>query len=137
MYICLAIWASPASLRDVATDELIGLVPVLRRLPRRLDRITTAVEQGTLTTSTRLFADDRDKSFIRAMVSRAVLAFLGATLGIMSVLLLGIHTGPVLIPAAAGHGGTTIFQTFGYLGLFFSLILSMRVISTIIREGIS
>jgi len=129
---------SPASLRDTATDEVIGLLPVLRRLPRRLDRITTALEQGTLTTSTRLFADDRDRGFIRAMISRAVLAFLGATLGIMSVLLLGIHTGPILIPAAAARGsGTTIFQAFGYLGLFFSLVLILRVIITIIREGIS
>ena len=72
------------------------------------------------------------------MVSRVVLAFLGATLGLMSVLLLGIRTGPILIPAAAAAGGgTTIFQAVGYLGLFFSLVLILRVIITIIREGIS
>jgi len=127
--------ASPSSLRDAATDELIGLLPVLRRLPRRLDRITTSLERGTLTTHVRLFADDRDAHFIRAMVSRAVLAFLGATLGIMSVLLLRSRSGPILIPAATGSG-TTILQAFGYLGLFFSLVLILRVIITIIREGI-
>jgi ubiquinone biosynthesis protein len=128
---------SPSSLRETATDELIGLLPVLRRMPRRLDRITTALESGTLTIGTRMLADHRDRHFIRAMVSRAILAFLGAILGVMSVLLLGIRTGPILIPAAAGTGGTTIFQAFGYLGLFFSLVLILRVVITIIREGIS
>jgi hypothetical protein len=55
----------------------------------------------------------------------------------MSALLLGIRTGPVRIPGTAAGGGTTIFQAFGYLGLFFSLVLILRVIITIIREGIS
>ena len=63
----------PASLRDAATDEALGLLPALRRLPRRLDRITTALERGTFTTSVRLLADDRDRHFVRAMVGRAVL----------------------------------------------------------------
>ncbi len=127
---------SPSSLRDAATDELIRLLPVLRRLPRRLDHITTALENGTLTVGIRMLADRGDRHFIRAMISRAVLAFLGAALGIMSVLLLGTRTGPVLIPAAAGSSGTTIFQAFGYLGLFLSLVLILRVIIAIVREGI-
>lgn len=36
----------PASLQEAAADELMGLLPVLRRLPRRLDRITAAAEAG-------------------------------------------------------------------------------------------
>src|SRR5215469_18907179 len=35
---------APASLRDAAADEVLGLLPVLRRLPRRVDRITTSLE---------------------------------------------------------------------------------------------
>src|SRR5215472_15601253 len=67
----------PASLREAATDEVLGLLPVLRQLPRRVDRITASPERGTLTTSVRLLADDRDRQFARSMVGRAVLAFLG------------------------------------------------------------
>ena len=33
----------PGSLRHAATDDALGLLPVLRRLPRRLDRITTSL----------------------------------------------------------------------------------------------
>jgi hypothetical protein len=31
---------APSSLRKAATDEALALLPALRRLPRRLDRIT-------------------------------------------------------------------------------------------------
>jgi ubiquinone biosynthesis protein len=127
---------APASLRDAATDEVLGLLPVLRRLPRRFDRITTSLERGTFITSVRLFADERDRQFIRAMAGRAVLAFLGAAFGVMSVMLIGVHGGPLFFPAAAGTGGTSLFHLFGYVGLFLSLVLILRVIIAIIREGI-
>jgi ubiquinone biosynthesis protein len=127
---------SPASLRDAAADEALGLLPVLRRLPRRIDRITTALERGTLTTSVRLLADDRDRHFIRTMAGRAVLAFLGAAFGIISVMLIGVRGGPLLVPIAAGTGGTSLFHVFGYVGLFFSLVLTLRVVIAITREGI-
>src|SRR6516165_3654641 len=126
----------PASLRDAATDEALGLLPVLRRLPRRLDRITTSLERGTLTTSVRLLADHRDRHFVATMVGRAVLAFLGAAFGITSVMLIGVRGGPLLAPAAAGTGGTSLFHAFGYVGLFLSLVLILRVIIAITREGI-
>lgn len=38
----------PTSLRQAASDELPTLLPVLRRLPRRVDRITGALERGRL-----------------------------------------------------------------------------------------
>jgi ubiquinone biosynthesis protein len=109
---------------------------VLRRLPRRVDRITTSLERGTLTTSVRLLADDRDRQFLRSMVGRAVLAFLGAAFGVISVMLIGIHGGSLLVPTAAGTGGTSLFHVFGYVGLFLSLVLILRVIIAITREGI-
>jgi ubiquinone biosynthesis protein len=127
---------APASLRDAATDEMLGLLPVLRRLPRRFDRITTSLERGTLTTSVRLLADDRDRQFIRTMVGRAVLAFLGAAFGLISVMLIGVRGGPLFLPSSADTGGTSLFHVFGYVGLFLSLVLILRVIIAITREGI-
>ncbi len=46
----------PTSLRQAASDELPTLLPVLRRLPRRADRITSALEHGRLGLGVRLFA---------------------------------------------------------------------------------
>jgi ubiquinone biosynthesis protein len=126
----------PASLRDAGADEALGLLPVLRRLPRRVDRITTSLERGTLTTSVRLLTDNRDRHFVATMAGRAVLAFLGAAFGIISVMLIGVCGGPLFLPIATGTGGTSLFHVFGYVGLFFSLGLILRVIIAITREGI-
>src|SRR5215472_6028498 len=121
---------SPTSLREAATDEALGLLPVLRKLPRRLDRIAASLEHGSLTTSMRVLANESDRQFVGALVGRAVLAFLGATLGIMSVMLIGTHGGPIFFP------GTSLFHLLGYVGLFFSTVLILRVVIAISREGI-
>jgi ubiquinone biosynthesis protein len=89
---------APSSLHEAATDELLTLLPVLRRLPRRLDRITASLERGALTTNVRLFADERDISFAAAIINRAVMEFAGASLGVISAVLLAIQGGPALLP---------------------------------------
>jgi ubiquinone biosynthesis protein len=119
---------SPTSVRQVAVDELLALLPSLRRLPRRLDRIATAAEQGALSVNVRLFADARDTQIVMRLVSQLVLAFLGAAIGLMAVLLLSAAGGPMV-------GSTTsVFDLFGYLGLVVSAVLILRVIVTIARE---
>jgi ubiquinone biosynthesis protein len=119
---------APTSFYQVAVDELLALLPSLRRLPRRLDRIATAAEQGALSVNVRLFADARDTQIVMGMVSQLVLAFLGAAIGLMAVLLLGTAGGPMV-------GSTTsVFALFGYLGLVVSAVLILRVIVTIARE---
>jgi ubiquinone biosynthesis protein len=127
---------TPSSVREVATDELVALLPVLRRLPRRLDRITASLDRGTLSTNVRLLADERDIRLAAAMVNRALMAFIGASLGVLSVGLLAIHGGPVLLPGTAHGHGTGVFRVFGYLGLFFGVVLILRVLVVIAREGI-
>jgi ubiquinone biosynthesis protein len=128
---------APSSVRDTVTDELIALLPVLRRLPRRLDRITASLERGTLGANMRLLVEERDIRLATTMVNRAVLAFIGASVGLLSVGLLAIHGGPVLLPRGAHVGGTSVFRIFGYLGLFFGVVLILRVVVAIAREGIS
>jgi ubiquinone biosynthesis protein len=122
---------APTSVGQVAVDELLAVLPSLRRLPRRLDRIATAAEQGALSVNVRLFADARDTQIVMRLVSQLVLAFLGAAIGLMAVLLLGMAGGPMV-------GRTmSVFGLFGYLGLVVSAVLILRVIVTIAREQAS
>jgi ubiquinone biosynthesis protein len=121
---------APTSLRKAATDELLALLPFLQRLPRRLDRITAALERGQLSANVRLLSDDRDVCVVSRLVSRGVLAFLGVGLSIPSVLLLGLHGGPTLASTI------TAYQLFGYVGLFTSAVLILRVIVAIARERV-
>jgi ubiquinone biosynthesis protein len=123
-------FAAPGSLRKTATDELLTLLPMLRRLPRRLDHLTASLERGTLSVNVRLLSDERDARLISQLVSRAVLAFLGAALGLISVLLLGLKGGPAL------NATLGVYQAFGYAGLFFSVVLILRIVIVIAREGV-
>ena len=92
----LAAQLSPEAIRKTATDELAALVPLLRRLPRRIDRIGGALEDGRLTLSVRLLADPSDRRYLTGLVHQVLLAFLAAAAGIMAVLMIGLHGGPAL-----------------------------------------
>ena len=45
---------SPVNIKDATTKELFELVPLLRRLPRRFDRISASIERGQLSANVRL-----------------------------------------------------------------------------------
>ncbi|MGH9246880.1 MAG: hypothetical protein ACRD29_21715 [Acidimicrobiales bacterium] len=114
----------PESLRQAATDELAALLPVLRPLPRRVARLTTALERGELSMRMRLFADERDRRFVRSVVQQAVLAFLGATTGITAVLLLGTSGGPDITPTVS------LLDVLGFNLLLVSVVLVLRGLLT-------
>ncbi len=119
---------APTSVSQSLTDELAALLPVLRRLPRRVDRITGALEQGRLTVNVRLFADEQDRGFATDLLHQVLLAFLGATAGIMAVFLLGASGGPAVTPEVS------LFHVFGYDLLVVSCILVLRVLFLIFRR---
>jgi ubiquinone biosynthesis protein len=119
---------SPAVVRKTATDELIALVPVLRRLPRRFDRVTGALEQGRLSVNVRLFADERDRRVVTGLTHQFLLAFLGAASGIAAALLLGASGGPQVAP------GVSLNQVIGYNLLVVAGVLVLRVLFTIFRN---
>lgn len=110
------------------TDELHTLLPVLRRLPRRVDRISGALEQGRIAVNVRLFSDERDRRFATTLLHEVLLAFLAATAGIMAVLLLGTSAGPTVAPKV------TLLQVFGYNLLVISAVLALRVLFMIFRR---
>ena len=117
----------PTSLRQAASDELPTLLPVLRRLPHRADRITSALEHGRLGLGMRLFADPRDRRFLTTLVHQILLAFLGATTGIMAVVLLASTGRPNLSPTLS------LLHLLGYNLLVVSAVLILRVLVTIFR----
>ena len=119
---------APASLRDAATSELLTLLPMLRRLPRRADQISAALARGRFTTNLRLFSDPRDVSVVTTLVNRAVLALIGAALGGMSVVMLLTRGSPAVAR------GISLLQLFGYIGLFLSVTLLLRVVLEILRR---
>ena len=118
---------APQSLREAAAGELLTLLPMLRKLRRRADRISAALARGRLTTNLRLFSDPNDVTVITTLVNRAVLALAVAALGVISVIMLSQHTSPAVTR------GVTLVQLFGYIRLFLSTTLILRVVLDILR----
>jgi ubiquinone biosynthesis protein len=119
---------SPRAVQKRAADELGALLPVLRRLPRRFDRITSALEQGKLTLNVRQFADERDRRVVTGLTNQFLLAFLGAAAGITGALLLGVPEGPKVTP------NVSLCQLIGYNLLIVTAVLALRVLFTIFRS---
>jgi ubiquinone biosynthesis protein len=114
---------APVDLKDVAIKEVLELVPLLRRLPRRFDRITAAIERGQLSANVRLLADPRDQEVVSGYLHQALVCVLAATAGIMAVVLLASQGGPLL------SQGVRLYAVFGYNLLVISAVLAIRVLS--------
>jgi ubiquinone biosynthesis protein len=127
----LAARLGPASLKEVAAEEVTSLLPMLRRLPRRVDRIAAALEGGRLNVNVRALADERDRKVITGWVQLGVLTVLAATAGFMAVALLALKGGPAMTPAIG------LYQFLGYCLLVICALLALRVLAAVFRTGSS
>jgi ubiquinone biosynthesis protein len=122
---------TPETLQELARQELVSLAPLLRRVPRHADRLATLVERGDLRANVSLFRDAEDVRVVTRLVNRAVLAFLGGVVGVISVVLVGVKGGPPFT------GKTSLYEFFGYFGLFCSTVLVLRVLVAVLRDGLN
>jgi ubiquinone biosynthesis protein len=122
---------APATLEEFAREELIRMGPLLRRLPRRLDRMANQIERGNLRARVSLFSDAHDERVVTKLVNRTVLALAGGVVGIIGAMLIGVRGGP---PFA---GDTSLYEFFGYFSLFCSVVLIMRVIVSVLHDGVN
>jgi ubiquinone biosynthesis protein len=118
---------TPDMLRKTMADELIALLPMLRRLPRRIDRIGGALEAGRLSVNVRLFADAADRQHVTSLLHQVLLTFLAAASGIMAVMLIGLHGGPAITRTVS------LYAFFGYCLLVVAAILAVRVLVLVFR----
>ncbi|MEU4210571.1 AarF/UbiB family protein [Streptomyces sp. NPDC026206] len=112
------------SLTRTMAQEALSLVPMLRRLPRRAERISTALEEGRLSVRVRLLADERERRFLSGLIHQILVTLLAACTGLMGVLLavFGTGRGPHVTASLE------LFPLIGYHMLAVSAILTLRVL---------
>ncbi|MET7294819.1 AarF/UbiB family protein [Streptomyces griseoloalbus] len=120
---------TPTQLSRSLAEETAAVLPMLLRLPRRAERISSALEQGRLNINVRLLADERDRRFIRGIVRDVLLTFLGGLTGVLGMLLLSTRGGPRVA------GSLRLFDVFGYNMLLISSVLVLRVLFTITKPS--
>ncbi len=118
----------PATHERALRNEVLTQLPILRRLPRRVEQLVTTIEDGRLAVRVSLYGDAADRRFLGALVGRATLAFIAASLGVTAVMLESVPNGPPFV------SGVTMFHALGYFGLLSSAVLTMRVIVAIARD---
>ena len=121
----------PETIKDAMQAEAVRQLPRLRRLPQRLDDLLGQAGRGRLTARVSLLADDEDLKKFTRLADRAILAILSAALGVGSALVLDARSGPTLTSTI------TLNEILGYIGLAVALILMLRVVAAIIRDGLT
>ena len=118
----------PASIAHALNDEFLSVLPIVKRLPHRLDRLSGNLADGRFGMNIRMFADPRDRSFLRGLIDLAVITFLAGVFGVMAAMLLSSATGPRLTDTL------TLFQMFGYLFMLVSGMLTLRALFDVLRR---
>lgn len=121
----------PKTVEQALRDELLTQLPVLHRLPRRLEQLSSLVERGDLRLRVDLFESEAGRGLVLAVFGRLTLAFVGATFGLMSVGLLGLASGPALTDSLS------LFQFLGYVGLLLSAVLLLRVVVGVAHDRVA
>lgn len=119
----------PQAIRRTLTDELTVLLPMLRRMPRRIDRITAALEEGRLSVHVRPLSDAQDQRTVGGMLHQVLLTVMASTVGLMAVIMIGREGGPALTETIS------VFEFIGYMLLAVALILALRVLVVIFRPA--
>ncbi|WP_460827990.1 hypothetical protein [Nostocoides australiense] len=112
-----------AEFRQQATGQLAQALPMLRRLPPRLDRITDQLDSGRLALTVHPISSLADARLARGLVREVITGVLCAALTICGVALLIAGGGPRLY-------GTV--DALGYLGgvlLLFGFVLGARLLA--------
>jgi ubiquinone biosynthesis protein len=110
------------SVAEAVRAEVFDALPLLRRVPRHLDRIATGLQRGSLSIHARPLADPRDVQLLAGFVERVILALLATGTAIASVLLLATPGGPQVA------NDFSAYQLIGTIGLFAAIIIGMRAI---------
>ncbi|HEU4547183.1 MAG TPA: AarF/UbiB family protein [Microlunatus sp.] len=110
------------SFREAIDNELLSLVPLVRRLPRRINKITEDLELGRTTLNLRVLADPRDRSFLLGVTQQIVVAILAAAATLAAVLLLVATGSPMLAPTIG------LYPIMGFCLLFIGFVLALRAL---------
>ena len=120
---------TPSSIRSQAEAEVISLLPVLRRLPRRLDKIAADLEKGELSFGVRLLGDAADRHFLSSLTHQLVVALLASAATVGAIVLLTAQNGPMFTPSIG------FYQLLGFGLLFVGSVLALRALVLVFRHA--
>jgi ubiquinone biosynthesis protein len=119
----------PATAGEFVMQEWAEIGPLLRRVPRHLDRVARLAENGQLTARIRLFAFPEEVSTVERLLNRVVLTLLTIGLGGVSVALLTAEGGPEVAGIQV-----RVFELLGWATAAFATLLLLRILLGVLRS---
>ncbi|MBL1099300.1 ABC1 kinase family protein [Streptomyces coffeae] len=122
--------SSMSSVLHIAAQEVMSVLPMLRRLPRRAERISASLEEGRLGVRVRLLSDARERRFVSGLIHQVTVTLLATCTGLMGVMLVVFGTGKG--PRVSQQ--LELYPLLGYHVLAVSAILMLRALYTAMRR---
>lgn len=119
---------TPVNVRATLEAQLASILPMLQRLPRRVDRITDQLETGRFSVTARVLAHPDDRAFVTGVLQQLVMTVLAAALAIAGVFLIVDDGGPVMTP------GLPVFTFSGLVLMLFAFVLGARALVLVFRR---
>lgn len=118
---------TPENLEEFVLQQAMDAGPALSRLPRELDELAQTLLRGELRTRLSVLSEPEDVRVARSMTNRLVMGLVGSALALSSSILLVAQSPP-------GPSGLGLINILGGIGLFFSVLLLLRLVVQILRE---
>ncbi len=114
------------------TDELqrraLQLMPMIDRMPRRINKITEDLEQGRFSMNMRVLENPSDRSFLTSLFQQLIVAVLAGAAVVGAIMLITSDEGPLLTK------NIHLYSFFGFVLLFGGFVLSMRSLMLVFRR---
>ncbi|WP_246490431.1 ABC1 kinase family protein [Brevibacterium oceani] len=114
------------------TDELqrraLQLMPMIDRMPRRINKITEDLEQGRFSMNMRVLENPSDRSFLTSLFQQLIVAVLAGAAVVGAIMLITSDEGPLLTK------DINLYSFFGFVLLFGGFVLSMRSLMLVFRR---
>lgn len=103
-------------------------MPMIDRMPRRINKITEDLEQGRFSMNMRVLENPSDRSFLTSLFQQLIVAVLAGAAVVGAIMLITSDEGPLLTK------DIHLYSFFGFVLLFGGFVLSMRSLMLVFRR---
>ncbi|WP_155361132.1 ABC1 kinase family protein [Acrocarpospora macrocephala] len=118
----------PQAVRADLESRMAAYLPLLQRLPRRINKLAEDLEHGRISINIRPLSDERDRGFLTGLVHQVVIAILAATATLGAIVLMVADAGPTVAP------GVRLFSLIGGAMLLVGFILALRSLALVFHR---
>src|SRR5690625_1806914 len=116
------------------TEELqrrvLQLLPMMDRMPRRINKITEDLEHGRFSMNMRVLENPSDRRFLTSLFQQLIVAVLAGAAVVGAIMLITSSEGPMLTT------DIRLYSFFGFFLLFGGFVLSMRSLMLVFRRDV-